>query len=367
MESVSASIGYMIFSMVMSWIIILVFMNIVHLICKHILFNPQRSSNYKQNSITMLKIAVCIWITIISHQTIHSIILNILLLPHISNDSYCSIFGKIENIVFGIVGFLSMFLLIQIFKYVPESSAYYYHIKGLQIWAVLLFLIRCIATIFEDNFETKSINNHFSKYQVCTLQQNHYDETWIQKLSRFVFPLFLLTFMILSILFTNSVWRQIKSMKFYKYSSSSNFKTVEKTMSVVIRHCILWTQCLIINSILKVILWQIFTRNLAFNPNPTILLFDGMCIYMLFDFGDNKYYILYGWLHYKCLNYWRERHRVAISIINKSESKSKSKSKSGSKTWSGSLSNVHRGSITSLSSIDETRAIIFPAECDSIV
>ena len=68
---------------------------------------------------------------------------------------------------------------------------------------------------------------------------------------------------------------------------------------------------------LKLVIWTIFAGDLPYHANPLFEIMDGMCIYMFFDFGDRKYYVLYGWIHFRILDYWKKRHHVAIEIMNK--------------------------------------------------
>ena len=116
-----------------------------------------------------------------------------------------------------------------------------------------------------------------------------------------------------------ATWKRVKSIEFYKYSVKKKLREMEKAMHVLIKHCILCIQLLVINKFLGFILWDTFMRDLRFTTNPIIELFDGMCIYMLFDFGNRQYYILYGCIHFRILKYWTKRHHVAIQVIQKQQ------------------------------------------------
>ena len=321
-QSASVSIEYMIVSMIFAPLTILVLVHITCLIYNGILTNPDRLSRQDKNTATLLRIAICIWITIIIYQITQNLILNPFLIPKKSectngDCNYCEIFGRFEEFVLFSKRVFVLIFLIQTLKYAihKSHSCISCFLIALQSWTFLCFIVFCLSLFYRP--VTVKIVNDNTDYMICGSKQPDMSSPkgkWDKLLGIGILSVIITSF-IASVLFAVVTWRHVKSKEFYKYSVKQKLEAMAKAMHVVIKHCILCIQLLVINGLLNFILWYTFMRDTRFSTNPIIELIDGMCIYMLFDFGSKQYYVLYGWIHFRILEYWKRRHQVAIEII----------------------------------------------------
>lgn len=344
-ESISISKGYLIVSMVFSCIVIVVYGIISYFISKKVL-NGSRP-------IILLRMAFCIWLLMIILQILQVIFLNVLLIPQISDCkdgqcNYCEVFGRLEKLIIAIKRILKILLLLQAIKYVSKFGYFLISLKALMISICIAFMIFAL----QSEMNVFRINND-PNWIVCS-SCGHY---LAHEVVMFLLVLGGFTLWLTSISSAVITWKQCNSIDFYKYTALQ-IKDVEYKLKLSIKNCVLSTQILVINAALKVILWQSFTKDLSFHSNPFIELLDGICIYMLFDFGDTLYYTVYGCIHYRIMDHWEERHRVAIEIMYKDEFLTK---------MSQSSSKQRRNSISGkLSSIDETKSTTESIEPEQI-
>ena len=319
-NSVNISPEYLTVLVLFSFLVVSIFLFIITVIYFNVVNDPQRLEVTlgHQKSKTLLKLAMCIWITIIIYQITDNLLLNGSLIPMISqctdgSCNYCSVIGQIKR-------FLMAFRVALILVFLIKSLKYYssLHPCYLVFLKILIFILFAMFTLrsFLVKFHVKALK-HNPGWMLCVAELPE-DATEGLQVIFYMQYLVVLILVIITISFSRAIYLKIVSIKFYQYSFSESPDHIieyERKVSLLIKYGIICVQIFIINSTLNWLAWKIFMNDLSFNTNPITQLMDGMCVFMLFEFGQDVYYFFYGCIHARILKQWQKRHKVAIEVM----------------------------------------------------
>eukprot|EP01083_Nonionella_stella_P258376 883229_1 len=301
------SLAYQIVYLIGCLYIILQFSHICYLIAKHILFNKQ--SIIRQKHFSMILIAFILWMCIIMAGLVEFLLRTNLIIPFKSSGgydssedgghvelAYCTWYGRIRFFLFTKYILCIQLLFLEAIKqaFYPKQSA---TIRGhIPHFVCVCLNVACdVVMLQQGEYHSEGLRHQSSKY-LCEAENVFaiWEFTLIMLIS-------LVSLIVICAVFIFKTYQLIIATP-QKVIRGNSKKKVEGIISVNIKQSLLITTVLLSFTILINVdaLWIICLCVLD--------LIIGLFVYILFDFGEQKYQFIFGRIHRSLLNIWRRKH-----------------------------------------------------------
>eukprot|EP01083_Nonionella_stella_P295791 1005156_1 len=202
--------------------------------------------------------------------------------------------------------------IMEIFKLSGSQKCSQTNFQICRILLVILTILCDVTMVYYGEFYHTNLTHHRSFY-VC--QQNNLMANW-QTGVPIVASMFAL--IVICIVFAYKTYKLITSTPL-QIMKQHTLRQVQQLIEVNIKHTLL--AC-------SLLFWCILVMNMDSTLLTILPLMDlgtGLSVYMVFTFGDTKYFFLFGRVHQYLINKWLSRYP---SIPEKKRKRSKARDKS---------------------------------------
>ena len=352
-------ICFMITCVITSWL----FISFTYIVLRYILFNPARLKKYHIHK-PMLYFALFVWITLALRNIIQAFLLNNFIIPFQdqcfinSTCLQCHATVKLSNLFlilsYGFI--LSIFANALKANFMPLcSNKFYCKLKfySLQFWIICL-TIAVITQLLSDpgtNFKVIQLSDNSSKY-ICRRTNYLADTNIFVRILRWLIMITLILIVCIFLFKSCRILRKTSAqISKIKFSQINSFEKVKRLMDAIIRHTIISVAVIIF----PFVFWlpPYFTGK-QLDLTPFAELTTGICIYMLFRFGNRKYKMIFGCIHKRILNKWINKHQRVFTNTSDTTTTTTTNSDVNSKSFrETNISSVPPPSMGSLSTIHE--------------
>eukprot|EP01083_Nonionella_stella_P078565 215077_1 len=298
LRRVNYTLGYQIAYMCLCIYVIYVFGHIGCLVWKRILRNKEHI--IRQKHFTMITSAWILWICIIVVNVGEMLFRTNIIVPF--DHPTCMWWGKITFILrsTGLFCYQIVFLepIIEIFKLSPSLKCSETSLRISRVVMLLLTINTDVMIIYYGEFYHTHLTDYRS-FWVC--QQPNLSEipVWPISLSALAG---ISTLIVICIVFMYKTYKLITKTPKILMMQRSIFGKAQALVEVNIKHTLLMSSS---------VLWFVVIVNIdskLLNVLPLGFLGVGMAAYMVFEFGETKYDLIFGRLHLFLLNKWLSRY-----------------------------------------------------------